>query len=290
MPDAAVVTLHGMGRTAAHYAKPFLDALDAELGASAALRTARRPVYYQHALQVNESELWRRCAEAGRVRWGFLRRFMLFNFGDAVGLEAGKDEPHSSYQATQADIARALIWARDAMGGNLPLVVVAHSLGGQVFSCYVYDAQKARRALEGLGHWPSAGIWSAGRASVEAALGRPLDDATLDFLAGRTLSAFVTLGCNIPVFIAAHREMDIRPIDPAGLGPGFEWHNDFNPNDPLGWPLQPLSPGYHDLVADHVVMAGNLLTRHTPFSHTAYWSDRTVVRQVAGLVRRALAA
>ena len=81
--------------------------------------------------------------------------------------------------------------------------------------------------------------------------------------------------------------MSVKPIAPP-VETGFEWHNYFNPNDALGWPLQPLGRGYETLVADHSILASNLLTCWNPFSHGAYWSDPSVIGAVAGQLARAL--
>lgn len=68
------------------------------------------------------------------------------------------------------------------------------------------------------------------------------DDAVLPFLRAETCMAWVTTGCNIPLFVAAHKTMNIKPIQPPNGSPTFKWLNIYDPDDVLGWPLQPLSP------------------------------------------------
>jgi hypothetical protein len=286
MAKAALITIHGMGETKKDYADELIERVRDRLGSADAANVSFERVYYQGLLQDNQNELWDRCTQAQPLDWQWLRRFMLFSFSDAVGLEAGKDVQDSSYVLAQITIATALLAARNKMGESAPVVVIAQSLGGQVFSSYVYDAQRARDAAAGHGSFPVAGIWRAGRSSVEQALG-PLSDEAYEYLQGSTACAFITTGCNIPIFIAAHARMSIRPI--ARPNVGFEWHNYFNPNDVLGWPLQPLSDGYKDLVRDHSVNAGNLATFWNPFSHTGYWTDDSVLDEVVSQLRRALA-
>jgi len=287
MAKAALITIHGMGETKKDYADELIRRTSEMLQTDAANVSFER-VYYQGLLQENQDKLWERCKDQPLGwMWLWLRRFMLFSFSDAVGLEAGKDEEDSSYLRTQIEIARTLLAARKRMGEGAPVVVIAQSLGGQVFSCYVYDAQRARAAEAGLGKFPPAGIWRDGKKSVEEALG-PLSDEAYDYLRGSTAYAFITTGCNIPIFVAAHAHMSIKPIAPP-IDKIFQWHNYFNPNDVLGWPLQPLSEGYRALVTDHVVHAGNLATFWNPFSHLGYWTDRSVLDQVVSQLRRALA-
>ena len=284
MTRAALITLHGMGNTPSDYADELIGAVRTRLGA-AATAVSYQAVWYQRELQQNQELLWQRASAEHRLGWPALRRFVLFNLSDAVGLEAGKDETQSSYFFAQLRIARALLDARQQMQGDGPIVVLAASLGGQVFSSYVYDAQRALAAERGERTPPTAGIWQS-RAVLDQALGRTLGDNEREFLRGATTQALLTTGCNIPVFVAAHRRMVVHAI--AAPNDRFEWHNYFDPADVLGWPLQPLEGGYRELVRDHRVQVGNLLTGWTPLAHAAYWRDDAVLDAVVAQLERAL--
>lgn len=138
----------------------------------------------------------------------------------------------------------------------------------------------------------AAGVWKDIDAWSLRALGRRLSDGEKRFLGGAGIMAFLTTGCNIPIFVAAHKERDIRPI--ARPTPCFEWINVFDPDDTLGWPLQPLSASYAAMANDVPVNAGQgmakwILESWKPFSHLAYWSDAKVLAPLAGLLRRAAA-
>lgn len=286
MDRVALITVHGMGRTRPDYAAGLIEAVRRRLDASTLAALHVGSVFYQRELQFNEDALWAACTSQASLNWTWLREFMLFNFADAVGLEAGKDEIDSSYFETQLQIASTLLQAWDELGGAAPMVAVAHSLGGQVLSCYLYDAQREQRARTpgSATTLPPAGIWQDIRASVGAGLGRELSDEQIAFLRGTSLRTLVTTGCNIPVFVAAHNRMRIRPIDKPN--PQFEWHNVYSPNDPLGWPLGPLSEDYRLLVSDHRIRAGSLATAWNPLSHGAYWTDPLVCETVAQAIDR----
>jgi hypothetical protein len=283
MPQVALLTVHGMGATPPDYAATLFRGLRANPGVLPP-DVDFRSVFYQDILKPNEEAVWTRAITHAPLHYAELRRFLLFGFGDAAGLENRKEIDGSAYEMAQAAIATQLLdafaWAPDTA-----LVFLAHSLGGQVLSSYLYDAQKA-----GAGAPVGAGIWKDIDAWSLRALRRRLDDAELRFLSGASCSALVTTGCNIPIFVASHRQMDIKPIAP--LRPDFTWVNLYDLNDPLGWPLQPLSPGYAALVDDRVVNAGGgvldwLLKSWNPWSHTAYWDAPAVLDVLAGLLRRA---
>jgi hypothetical protein len=283
MRQVALVTIHGMGETPLDYADPVFAAMRVQAaGAQASLLC--RSVYYQGILKPNQELVWQRIDAATKLHYDQLRRFLLFGFGDAAGLENRKEADGSAYEQAQEAIARQLldVYQHDP---EAAVVFLAQSLGGQVLSSYVYDAQKAAS-----GGAVMAGIWKDVDAWSLRALGRRLGDGEKRFIGGATITAFLTTGCNIPIFVAAHKEMDIKPIAPPT--PCFEWINIFDPDDALGWPLQPLSPGYAAMVNDFSINAGQgmikwILESWNPFSHLAYWSDVKVLEPLAGLLERA---
>lgn len=286
MPQVALITVHGMGETPRDYAAGVFGEMRTRLGPLLRERAAFYSVYYQDILQKNEQTVWDRVDGAGQVHYDALRKFMLFGFADAAGLENRKEDPGSVYELAQGQIARALL-AACAANPDMPVVFLAHSLGCQVLSSYIYDAQKAGRGAR-----VEAGIWRDIDAWSRPALGRQLTEREKAYLAAGTCRALVTTGCNIPIFVAAHKEMQIKPIAPPT--PLFRWLNLYDPDDVLGWPLQPLSAGYRTLVEDRTLNAGRgavnwLLKSWNPLSHNSYWQDDEVLEPLATMLRRLIA-
>lgn len=269
---AAFITVHGMGRTELNYDDEIVQELKGRLG-SLADDLHFGKVYYQDILQPNEDRVWDSVAH--QVKWDELRKFILFGFADAVGLESNKDGNSSSYCKAQVIIAKELLKARDAMEGDGPVVFLAQSLGCQVISCYFWDANKITS-----GKLPTCGIWqNISGAAAEITEGRALKNEEIAFLRGSHFRVFVTTGCGIPIFVAAHAKADIIPIRPNDT---FEWHNYYDEDDVLGWPLAGLSEQYGTVVIDHPVNAGGgivnwLLKSWNPLSHTQYWADGDVL-------------
>jgi hypothetical protein len=270
---AALIAVHGMGNTPPDYNATLLKKIGQRLGPQFSdLHVGS--VYYQGELQANEEKVWQRVAQS--VNWTALRKFVLFGFADATGLECGKEAPCSMYTMAQTIIAAELYKALQAMGGPGPVVMVAQSLGCQVASCYFWDAQTARS-----GKPVRAGIWQDIARFQSAITGHatPLSAEELLFLQGDTLCNLVTTGCNIPVFVAAHARNQILPIRP---NPQFVWNNYYDKDDVLGWPLAELSDEYAQVVKDHRVNANNgllslLFKSWNPLSHSEYWGDSTVL-------------
>jgi hypothetical protein len=288
MGKVAFATIHGMGQTPPEYADKLWAAVRARLDpARAAVEFDR--IYYKLILQDNEQAVWSAVRDnATTVRYDSLRQFFLFGFGDAAGLENRKEDDGSVYEQAQLQIARTLLGLRDRCGGSVPLVLMAHSLGCQVLSSYLYDAQKAE-------HGPvRVGIWQDIQRHAYAIAGRALlAPEEIDFLRGATCTALLTTGCNIPIFVAAHQKMTILPIRKPT--PGFHWLNLYDPDDALGWPLGPLSEGYQALVEDRAINAGGglvdwMLKGWNPWSHTAYWDGDNVRMPLLDMLHRAGAA
>jgi hypothetical protein len=278
MSKVALLTIHGMGEQPLDYADDMRRALSHRMGASFA-NVDVHSVYYQHLLKPNELDVWNRTRERATVRYEQLRKFILFGFADAAGLENRKEYDDSVYEQAQMEIARALLAILATRGPDTPIVLLAHSLGCQVMSSFIYDAQK--RAGGGA---VAAGIWKPGR------IADSLTAEQRKFLQCGTVRTFVTTGCNIPVFVSAHQRMDVKPI--IKPNPGFTWLNLYDPDDALGWPLQPLEGGYETLVEDRVVNAGqgilDFMTKSwNPLSHTAYWTDAEIIKPLAAALASA---
>ena len=286
MADVVLITVHGMGETPPDYSADLGQRLHAAIGPRFISHVDMRAVYYQTILQPNEAEVWDRITSkdtaTGAVHFAYLRKFLLFGFGDAAGLENRKEDNGSVYELAQMEIAKTLLDAFRANGPNTPVILLAHSLGCQVLSSYIYDAQKAQSGLP-----VSAGVWRDIDHWSRALQGRNLTAAERNFLACGTALGWITTGCNIPIFVAAHKQMTIIPIAPPRQS--FKWLNLYDPDDVLGWPLQPLSEGYRQLVEDRAINAGrgvfDLIVRSwNPLSHEVYWRDAEVVRAIAQML------
>ena len=274
MKNVAVVTIHGMGETEPQYADDLKRRLQKQLAANAA-QLHFGTVYYQDLLQYNEQRVWQ--ALGSRLRWNKLRRFMLFGFADAAALEHRKELAHSLYHYAQLKIARTLYLAKQQLTDNGQLILLAHSLGCHVTSCYLWDAQQAKA-----GNKPAAGIWrDIKRYQAGISGDTPLTEQDIAFLRGDNLAALITTGCNIPIFVAAHAVEQIVPF--AKPNPQFVWHNYYDKDDVLGWPLAELSDAYAAAVQDHAINAGGgfwgwLAASWNPLSHNQYWQETAIIQ------------
>ncbi len=278
---AAFITIHGMGKTDANYSADLFTELSKRLKEKADC-VHLGSVYYQGILQPNEERVWAKVQEG--LGWSSLREFLLFGIADAAGLESGKEKPGSVYEQAQVAIAKELWSARNEVGEDSPVVFLAHSLGCQVLSCYLWDASQSAA-----GKPVSVGIWkdiNAFGSSITGGSGLPPGDIT--FLQGKTLRTLFTTGCNIPVFVAAHAKTDIRPFPKPN--DTFAWHNFYDKDDVLGWPLTDLSDEYKSSVFDKQVNAGGgvwgwITKSWNPMSHNQYWADSEILDPLEAVLR-----
>lgn len=265
MPRLVLLTLHGMGKTKLDYYADLESGLRKKLGALWS-EVSLQPVQYAPEMQKQEDALWTSMlnAPANRLDWLKLREFFLYSFADAAGFEHSAHADKPVYLAIQQLIMDALTQGYTACNSrpDTPLVVVAQSLGGQVLSSYAWDAQYGLNIFEAA---------------------PPINPAMEAFRRLRTLRHLVTTGCNIPIFTAALRER--KNFEPPH--PQFRWDNYYDPDDVLGWPLQQLDTSYN-MVHDHPVNTGGLLTAWNPASHTAYWDDNDVLSPLAASIKQLL--
>ncbi len=268
-----MLAVHGMGDTREDFAADLEAGLADELG-DAWSKVYFDSIFYQGVFQENEERVMAAMSEVSLDSLA-LRKFVLYGFSDATGLEREAEKANRPYQQVQAIIRGTLKRAYEFLGGSRPVVLIAQSLGCQVMSNYMWDAQK--RA-------PSRGVWRAPRTRR----GTRLDD----FLRLKKLRYFYTTGCNIPIFLAGFPEEEIRAVKVASGGYSFRWKNYYDADDVLGWPLKPLSPSYAEAVyADVAVNAGGSLLGHlthgwNTLSHLRYWQDSEVLEPLAADIER----
>ncbi len=281
MNKVALLAIHGMGSTQRGFSHELVQDLTRKMNNHFAELVVFKEVYYQHILQDNETEVWHKLA--GKLRWDALRQFILFGFADAAGLEHRKELPNSAYLQAQLEIARSLYQVSQQLDNTDKVVVLAHSLGCQVMSCYLWDAAQAAANPENPN--VAAGIWRHIQQHAQAIAGKDqLSPEDIQFLQGKRLALLVTTGCNIPIFVAAHKQSDIVPF--AKPNKDFVWHNYYDKDDVLGWPLAELSPAYGELVTDIRINAGGgvlgwISKSWNPMSHGEYWEDKDLLKPLA---------
>ena len=208
--------------------------------------------------------------------WIKLRRFALFGFSDAAAMESRPHQKNSVYQQIQERILITLDQTMRMLGDpRKPILFIAHSLGCQVLSNYIWDAQQPS---------VTAGVF---RGDIP----NPIGKTTLEdkFRRLKTLRNLFTSGCNIPIFIAGLDERKIKPIIVNARGWQIRWENYYDPDDALGWPLHPLNSAYRSAVAvDKSVNVGGPLNSWTPMSHSSYWKDADFLDPVENTIRAML--
>jgi len=283
--EIAVITIHGMGKEDPNYYKGFEQRLKQKLGENWE-RVAFGHIYYQDTLEPNEKFVYARMKRAKTpfrsfILWRALREFFIFYFADPGSLENNKSEPSSAYYQTQAKIADELRRIYKLLGRDKDkkIFIIAHSLGGQVISSYIWDKQFSSASRKS-DKKTEVGIWGKDGIAIS-----PSDNED-EFLSLKSLHRLYTCGCNIPLFTAGHDH--IVPIKKPN--DDFKWLNYYSRNDVLGWPLQPLQgrkgvkdpqyknhPTYATLVQDHEIRVGTWWQFWNPFSHSGYLTDANFI-------------
>lgn len=259
----ALLTIHGMGDTKRDYHEELTDKLSDELGSDAWSKIHFSSIYYSDVFQNAQNKYFNRVKS--KVDYKKIRKFLIYGFSDAGGLEHSRNIPNSAYRDVQKRIFDALGTAYTAVGNKpAPVVLVAQSLGCHVISSYIWDAQHHKNR--------PPGIWKDDHAN--------LGSKELRFRKLGNLQVFITTGCNIPVFVCGLPRNRIKSIRAPNAK--FVWQNYYDEDDVLGWPLQELSDGYKVLVQDIRVNAGGIFTSWNPFSHGQYWADDDVLNPIAG--------
>jgi hypothetical protein len=275
-----VLLIHGMGNQDAGFADEMIETVKHRLNkmGSNDRDISFEAIWWAHVLGDKEATLLRYMADGNDLEWMSLRSFVVNSLGDALAYQdtqVSKDEINV-YQGIHKVVAEKTAYLRsrirsgvDDKAPEVPLVVIAHSLGAQIMSNYIWDIQKGKPLKFKVGDNP--------------------------FERYETLTSIITFGCNIPLFTLALN--NIEPIDfppsrlasyfPPGTSPEeissvAKWINLYDPDDVLGYPLKTLDPKYDKIVYQDIpVNVGSILRSWNPASHTAYWTDDNVIKPVA---------
>ncbi|MCC9136053.1 alpha/beta hydrolase [Pontibacter silvestris] len=251
-----VITIHGMGNQNPDYASALQNNLYEKLSGEIIRNLCFKSIWYHGGFQAHQDKVWENMLKSGRpLDQQWLRKFLLNFLSDAATSEFRPDEKESSYRRIQHTILRQLDALRIELGDqDQPVVIIAHSLGCQIISNYIWDAQHKK------------GIWQGRQPS--------------EFQKLSTARLMITSGCNIPLFVSGLEKIEAihKPNDL------FKWYNYYDRDDILGWPLKPLSQGFQNAYDDVVSEDIEINTGWTPFSHSDYWKDDNFIAPVTDII------
>lgn len=237
-----LMTIHGMGKKDKEYHQGLTKRLKKRLGKKLWDQISFESIYYHKEMQDNQNLMWERMKLGRDLDSTFLRKFMLHWFSDAANIQNySHDNSMGLYATTQ--VKKALELVNEGIDDETPIVVVAHSLGNQVLSNYIWDAQKGK------------GIYDGEEASAVEKFSQ--------------LRVWFSTGNNMPFFVSGTPQEYIKAIEKPEH-PQFEWLNYYDRDDALGWPLKPISDDYDNnlKISDIEINTG-----FTPLSHLGYWKD-----------------
>ena len=124
MAKLAVLAIHGIGKTRRGYSQKLETHLRRAVGKEVSDELCFVEIDYQRHLQGNQERLWERVRRD--LRWIFLRRFLLFYFGDAAAILCNSRELDNIYLKVQKSIYEAAAQALDQLESpKCPVVIIA---------------------------------------------------------------------------------------------------------------------------------------------------------------------
>jgi len=301
--ECALLCMHGMGNVAQNDFQTDIAKLRQNLAERLQANKFSKiyippsGIFYSDLTQAQEDDVWKAMTTQGGLNTGLIRRntvnrirhFIISGFSDATAFSGFNDSnaTNSPYREAQQKIYKALEDVYTVCG-EVPIVIISQSLGCQVMSNYLWDAQIYwRNTILNAGiPMDTRSIWNT----------PPSNDIPDSFLCLQSLKTWFTTGCNIPIFVSGFK--DVRAVHNQAYGYNFKWINYFDYDDVLGYPLKPLGvlfnhnntaahgQPYDNVVTDIQVNAndgilGAITSGWNPMSHTQYWGDNTVLEALA---------
>ncbi|MES1198717.1 MAG: hypothetical protein ABUS48_01910 [Pseudomonadota bacterium] len=258
-----VLFVHGIGTYKTGYSERFRKklkrALSKRLGADAN-NIIMEEVFWAENLKSAQSE-YRLNSEQRypAMRYREIRQFVLDSLADAAAYQ--KTSRGNTYENILRSVARSMSRLRSQLDSTSPIVVVAHSFGGEIISRYVDELLVSDTLLEDISN--------------------PIERF-------QTVAGIVTLGCNIPVFTFRFHPANVHPFVNENSVRDIEslkWYNIFSPFDVLGYPLKTINRLYDAIVnKDILVLTGGLLFWNPGEAHLGYWKHPRTLKIVRDLV------
>lgn len=266
-----VLLVHGLGTVADDFAHDTIQELREKVSGRGLNREeiAWDSVYWAPLLSERENRLWVDLSADNDLNWAKLRKFFINAFGSSTAYHSTSGRREEFYQQLHDMVHHSLQKLRAQLGGeDRPLVVIAHSLGAEIISDYIWDRQSGKE-VERYGATP--------------------------FERMETLAGLVTLGSGIPLSTVSCKEVASIKFPPPELDQKLvkraKWLNFYDSDDVLGWPLKPLSDSYAQAVTEDVeVSVGNILNSWNPANHLGYWTDASVMKPAGYLLASILEA
>lgn len=269
-----ILVVHGMGsQKDPHFADEMTKEVNdrvKKLGFAPGADLAWQPVYWADILEPHETQLWNALKEDHKLSFEGPRKFILSNLGDAVAYQRQPDSAPDVYQRIHTAVHECIVALHENLGQqDVPLIIMAHSLGSYILSNYIWDRQH---------HYEDTRYGQTAFERME------------------TLASIITFGSNIAVFSLALAKYVGIGFPAAELSPELKaaarWLNLFDPQDILAYPIKPLCAAYmkNPQIQDIEINVGNLLTSWNPLSHDGYWTDNDFTERVAKQIAVVLSA
>jgi len=292
----AVAVVHGIGKQEANFADEVAERLHLlcldDCGDGVRDEIVVRGVHWAQTLNTRQDDLRERInVDDLRGPFNGLRDFLIHFAADAIAYNSSSSWVYARVHRVFAETLSEL---RRLTTPDAPLFIISHSLGTVVASNYLWDLQQDYKARQ----TPRDGIDQRRVTdTVRAVRGErpsPLEE-------GRTLTMLYTLGSPIGLWsLKFFQDSQNKPIDvPRQPGESTHtgiqdwlfdaederlprgWHNWYDREDIIGYPLSGLNEAYDARVQDSVVNVGNILTSRTPMSHVNYFKDDDVIKPIA---------
>jgi hypothetical protein len=304
--DVSIFFVHGMNAQMLDYANSMRDRILDRLPQTHRTHAKFHTIFWADIVRRRSERYLDQARTDSTISMGTYRRLVVEGLGDAAAYQKTRNSGDSAYYTIQGRISEVIRDAASHDDPSRPIVFIAHSLGGHVISSYAWDVNRLKQLTdEELETWDDP---------LTAAIARELRGAS-PFRRLDTFSAFVSIGCNIPLFtftFGAERVVPITKYTSAKRTPAFpgvaldeatraeaRWINFFSRSDLLGYPLKPLSKSYAEekrIIDSPVKSEGALRAFFLPrvfnayAAHVGYWKNKIVIRETANLIKRIMDA
>ena len=263
----AILVIHGIGSQGPNFAEDMIEEISdriSDLGFNNS-EVEWKSIYWADILESKQRKYLRKTKLKNDLNYIRIRTNVISSLGDASAYQKVSSQHNTTYKKIHNRINEKIkeLYEIDLDKKLVPMLILAHSLGGHIISNYIWDIQNSSTLN------------------------------TSDFEQFLSLSGIITFGCNIPLFTFAFDKVIPIQFPPKQLDSDLKkkakWLNYYDPDDVLGYPLKTINDEYNKVVDEDIsINVGGVFSSWNPASHTEYWTDNSFTKPLSKYITKFL--
>ncbi len=137
--ELAIAVIHGMGSQNRGFSDAMKDEINKRVGEAKASKIRWEEIYWADVLEPRQKAYLKRAKAGNDLDFVGLRKFVISALGDASAYRKTPDAKDMTYRNIHKRVRDVIGKLDDSATPPVPLIIMAHSLGGHIISNYIFN-------------------------------------------------------------------------------------------------------------------------------------------------------